>query len=112
MDDAPFSFWSHVVFLFASPALLIISASILRQFWQEEGRFPAYWGCVHVVALCILAALAFSSLRGVWTELALYIVIAIYCWAAAIKISLDWRQARRAGKPEKQKGGVMPEDMQ
>lgn len=96
MDDATFSFWSRVIFVFAAPALLVISASILRQFGQKEGRFPTYWGCVHVVGLCILAVLAFSSLQGVWTELALYLVIAIYCWAAAIKIGLDWRKARRA----------------
>ncbi len=96
MDDASFSFWSRTVFLFASPALVVISLSFLGQFWREEGRAPVYWGCVHVVALSLVTALAFSGLRGGRTDLALLAIIAIYCWAAAIKLGLDWWQARRA----------------
>jgi hypothetical protein len=96
VDDAPYSFWSITVFLFASPALLVVSFSILGQYWREDGRIPVYWGCVHLVALCIVATLAFSGLRGRRSSLVLLVIIAIFCWAAAIKLGLDWWKARRA----------------
>jgi len=96
VDDSAYRFWSIVVFLFAAPAMLVVSFAILKEDWSKEGRIPAYWGCVHLVSMCIVATLAFSRIRVRPTSLVLLVIIAVYCWAAAIKLGLDWWKARHA----------------
>ncbi len=95
MDADSYGFWSISVFLLAVPALLVVSFSILWQFGKEKGRLPVYWACVHFVALCVAALLLSTNLREEPSTLVLLVIIAVYVWMAAIKISLDWWNAHR-----------------
>jgi len=91
-----FVFWTKTLFLLTVPAFLLVSFVTLRKMQRESGKFPAYWVGVHVAGLGVFMGAAFAEshriANGIYIDLLLFVVY----WAAAIKLGLDWWQARRA----------------
>jgi len=100
VEDSFYLLWNGTIFWITLPALLIVSLTILRQLWNRTGQIPTYWLCVHIAGFGVLVAMAFSGGRGLRSSFVVLSFVAILCWAAAIKLGLDWWKARRAKPAE------------
>ncbi|MDQ7836447.1 MAG: hypothetical protein RDU24_13785 [Humidesulfovibrio sp.] len=96
MDDSRYLLCAAIIVWISLPAVLVVSMTIIRRMWAETGRFPTYWAWVHAAAVGTFLVAGLTTGSRVRTTILYLIIIAVFAWAAAIKLGLDWLKTRRA----------------